>query len=175
MLWWQRKVHFDPFEDSELDDSILIRCSEQAEKSHFDNVVSDSEGEGDIPSLLTHVRKNIGLCIPMKPPICPPKKGFKVKSSKIKSVAGPSRSIQENDGNGEGDNTNISRFHKASEEEIESLQLDAKATHTHQQTKWGVKIIRHRSLGLVHSYSCVQLKSLTKLYEFFRIFRVYLS
>lgn len=60
-------------------------------------------------------------------------------------MAGPSREIQEQDGEAEAENSNKSRFHKASEQEIEALKLDAKAVRTHQQTRWEIKILRGRS------------------------------
>lgn len=45
-----------------------------------------------------------------------------------------------------------SRFHKASDKEIESLQLDAKAACTHQQTKWGIKILKGKAKTFAVSF-----------------------
>lgn len=133
--------------DCELDDSVLIRCTEQVEKSYLDTSEPDSEEEGDIDSLLTHVRRNLGQSVGVdivagKPPACPPKKGYNIKSSKIQSVAGPSHIGEGEETDENSQNGQQSRFHKASVKEIETLQLDAKDAQTHAQTKWGVKIMR---------------------------------
>lgn len=56
----QSQVNLDPFYDSELDDSILIRCSKQVEEQLVDTIGSESDEDGDIASLLTRVRQNLG-------------------------------------------------------------------------------------------------------------------
>lgn len=68
---------FDEFED-DINDSLLIQCTEE-----FNGVVPEtssegSEAEGDIPSLMAWVFQNLGT-VPRasKPPICPPQKDFK--------------------------------------------------------------------------------------------------
>lgn len=142
----------DPFDDVELDDSVLIKCTEDWSPAGPSTVimgntmyVEDSEEEGDLPSLMSRVRKNVGSCVDIiksKPPICPPKKGTNVKNSKIHSVGNPNNVQVEEVGKDPLETSKKSRFHKTSEKEMQKLQLDAKAARTHQQTRWGVNILK---------------------------------
>lgn len=140
-----KKAGLDEFDD-DINDSLLIRCTEE-----FNGIVPEtssegSDAEGDIPSLMTRVLKNLGT-VPgaSKPPIRPPKKGYNAKSSKkIKSVCRPQMIPDSDDENQENDPklAKNTRFHRASDQEIAQLQMDAKARRTHQQTRWGVNILK---------------------------------
>lgn len=146
--------NLDPFADGELDDSVLVKCTElwsPTGPSHVNMqntmIVEDSDEEGDIPSLLSRVRKNLGSCVEgfnNKPPICPPKKGTNVKNRKIHSVGKPRNSDGHQEDVDPDEKSKQTRFHKTSEKEMEKLQLDAKAARTHQQTMWGVNILKGR-------------------------------
>lgn len=81
------KSGLDPFED-DIDDSLLIKCTEKFTEIVPETSSEGSDGEGDIPSLMTRVLKNLGT-VPgaSKPPICPLKEPSHVNMSmKGKSV-----------------------------------------------------------------------------------------
>lgn len=122
---------------------------------------------------MSRVRKNLGSCVELpniKPPICPPKKGTKVKNSKIHSVANPRNVKAETEDQGPVVKSKNSRFHKTSEKEMEKLQLDAKAARTHQQTKWGVNILKGRFNYLFLTFTFNHLIRVINLLIFFGIF-----
>lgn len=80
-----------------------------------------------------------------KPPTGRPKKGLNVKSTKKKKrVAVPADALPLTKNGGTVDN---SRFHAASDSELEQLQMDAKAAWMHSQTKWGINLL----LGIIHN------------------------
>lgn len=83
-----------------------------------------------------------GKTVTEKPPTSKPKKGYKTKSSGKNSNVG-SNEDSVSKGIGKKDSAT---FHSATDEEIAKLQMDAKAQKTHNQTRWGIKILRGRHI-----------------------------
>lgn len=101
-----------------------------------ENLSFSSSDKENIPSLATRVKAKTGL---------------EVKRIKgRKSVSNPKQAQELSSGEEEKENTgpvkkpplpNKACFATISDQELDSLQYDAKAKRTHQQTKWGVTVL----------------------------------
>lgn len=102
------------------------------------NLSLSSSDDETVPSLATRIKKKTGLGV------------TRIKGRK--SVSNPDQPLdlsfpeEENDENlsEKPPLPQKARFATVSEQELESLQFDAKAKRTHQQTKWGVKLFKGR-------------------------------
>lgn len=129
--------HFKPGHGAsspKLDDTIGDETLRQFEA----NLSLSSSGEESIPSLATRVKNKTGLGI------------TRIKGRK--SVSNPKQALDLSSAEDEEEDTPCipvkpplppqakekGRFATVSEKELDSLQYDAKAKRTHQQTKWGV-------------------------------------
>lgn len=144
-----------------------IKSHDQCSAGVFDlgfSLVSQEE-EGDILSLRTRIEKNNpnlcllkdinesldfaknqmypfpGNAVSEKPAKGKPKKGLNTKNSTKIAKKVSKETVDKSD-----KKLTKPRFHSASEEEIAKLQMDSEAERTHNQTRWGISILRGRPL-----------------------------